>query len=875
MMFDLEKEIKKWRKSLNKNGILEEGQIAEMESHLLDVMEHSKNEGYSSKEALEQAVKEIGEVFMIQKEFGKSVNKCIESSGSSYAYSLIVHYIKTGLRIFKRNIGFSTINTLGLAFAIAASILSYVIISNELSYDKYNDNAEDIYRIIYDRKTGDSELRSAVSPLPLGPYLKNNFAQVSDFTRYTTAYNKLLLTYEDKSFNEEKGVYADPGFANIFDLKFVEGNTQNILNDKSSIILTQSTARKYFGNESALGKQMLLEGSFELIVRGVIQDPPDNSHLKYNFILPFKLQEQWGLDFDNWENWGYSYTYIMLKPNSNVESFASSIKNIVHDHLSENENTISLQRLDEIHLDNTVAFDGYADIGSMEVIFLLIGITIIVLVSAIINFVNLSSVRVFRRAGEIGMRKALGASRKQVILQMLGETFILILFSTMFALLIAWYVLPYINSLQQTLLKINIFSPEVIFLLGVLVLVLTILAGGYPAILLSSFGSVKAIKGRTNISLKGPLFRKSLSVVQFVLAIFLLTSAAFINEQFDLLTNSQLGISKENIICSQLKADSRNRYEVLKTQIKEIPGVKSVTSAADISPVYHKSLEDVDWIGKDEELSGVVYTGYVDYGYIETFDLKMSSGRPFDDSRLTDKTSSYIINESAAKLIGEDVLGKSISVEGVPGEIIGVVKDYKFMSLYYEIKPLILCIRPNWRNVVFVKVETSGEEQLVVDEISNRWSSLFPNIPFEYTFYDKYLETQYSKEEIQRNLFTVFAILALIISVMGTWGFFSFMAEQKTKEIAIRKVLGSSIFQIIGRITKEYLYMILISVGLSWIVTYYYIDKWLESFAYRVDMNPEVFLVTAVIGIAILLGAISIKALQKAVMNPIESIKSE
>jgi len=879
-MFLIEKEIKGWKHNLIKSGSFEEGQASEIESHLRDEIDTLIAKGFSNEEAFNRAKENVGNNFDLEREYSQINNRKNNFLDKKYrdkyyAVSLLFHYMKIGVRILRRNLSYSFINIFGLSLGIAAAIISFVVIGNEFSYDDYHKNSDNIYRLVYERHLPGNTIQSVVSPFPLGPALKNQFAEVDEYTRYTKAYGKLLLKYNDISINEDNGAYADPGYLKMFDHDFIEGSSETALDDLNSIILTETTANKYFGEKSALGKLMLMEGKFEFIVSGVIKDVPANSHLKFNFLMPFALQERWGADLTDWNNWGYAYSYIKLNPDYNTELFSAKIENIVQTHLPDNSDKVYMQPLKEIHLNDGYAYDGFADIGSYDLIYIILGITLIILFSAVINFINLTSARAVKRMNEVGLRKAIGASKKQIVLQLIGETFVMILASTLLAVAVIHYALPLINQMQGKSIEVDYLSTPVMLFLGMSAIMLSVIAGGYPALLISSFRTINALKNNSTMNSNKSVFRRTLVMVQFVLALFLLTSSFFINNQFDLLMNNELGYNSENIICAQLKAESRSRYESLKTSLANIGGIKSISSAADYSPVYQKTTAVIDWEGKDYNSNEYVYQGFVDFGYLETLNLQLLEGRDFDQNRISDETEAYIINEKAASLFGfKSAPGNPLSVEGVPGNIIGVVKDYQFMSLHFEIAPLILCVRPAWRNVVFIKISSENSPEVITD-IEQSWASLFPDIPFEYTYYDEQLAGQYSQERRLRDLFSFFALLALTISITGVWGFFSYIAEQRSKEIAIRKVLGGSVIGIVKNMVQQYFYIVLISTVIASGASYFFMEYWLQNFANKIELELIVFVISAAIGISLLLAAVVSKALQKALANPVDSIKNE
>jgi ABC-type antimicrobial peptide transport system permease subunit len=749
--------------------------------------------------------------------------------------------------------------------------LIYLWVNDELSYDKFNEDGENIYRVVENQFYAGGEIFPvAVTPGPLAKTLNDNYPEIESSLR--VKYNERNLRYKDNIQNE-RVLLADSNFFNFYSYPLIKGDENKVLKDYYSIVLGEETALKYFGNEDPVGKQMQLD-DFNVIVTGIMKTVPSNSHLQFDIVVPFELLRIEG----NYLNWGTNsyYTYVKTIKNAGISILNEKIKNVIKENNEGSSIEIYLQPLYDIHLysGNKFAADiqGNGDIVQVNTFSI---IALFVLLIACINFMNLSTARSTKRAREVGMRKVVGAYRHQIIRQFFIESIVTAFISLFFSILIVYLTLPFFNDLSGKEILFNEINVNMFLIFFVLALVTGIFSGVYPALYLSSFKPVKVLKNTDGASKGGAIFRKTLVILQYSLSIILIISTITVYNQLEYMQNKKLGINKENIVYFRISSDIQNKKETLKTEMLKNPGVLSLAVSTEVPTHYGSSTSDFDWDGKNQDNEVLFHFTGVDEDYPETFGVEITYGRFFEKNRLSD-TSGIIINEAALKIIGyDDPVGKRLNMWGDDFTIIGVTKDFHFKKLNKKIEPLVMRKFKDWDdNTMFAKISGSNIQH-TLKFMENTFNEFPPEDPFEYIFLEESFDNLYKAEMRLGRLFTSFSVLAIMISCLGLFGLASFMAEKRTKEIGVRKVLGATITNLTMLLSKEFTKWVILSNIVAWPVAWYFMNQWLQDFAYRIEFPLWIMPLSglAALGIAVL--TVSFQTVKASLSNPIKAIKYE
>jgi ABC-type antimicrobial peptide transport system permease subunit len=749
--------------------------------------------------------------------------------------------------------------------------LIYLWVNDELSYDKFNEDGENIYRVVENQFYAGGEIFPvAVTPGPLAKTLNDNYPEIESSLR--VKYNERNLRYKDNIQNE-RVLLADSNFFNFYSYPLIKGDENKVLKDYYSIVLGEETALKYFGNEDPVGKQMQLD-DFNVIVTGIMKTVPSNSHLQFDIVVPFELLRIEG----NYLNWGTNsyYTYVKTIKNAGISILNEKIKNVIKENNEGSSIEIYLQPLYDIHLysGNKFAADiqGNGDIVQVNTFSI---IALFVLLIACINFMNLSTARSTKRAREVGMRKVVGAYRHQIIRQFFIESIVTAFISLFFSILIVYLTLPFFNDLSGKEILFNEINVNMFLIFFVLALVTGIFSGVYPALYLSSFKPVKVLKNTDGASKGGAIFRKTLVILQYSLSIILIISTITVYNQLEYMQNKKLGINKENIVYFRISSDIQNKKETLKTEMLKNPGVLSLAVSTEVPTHYGSSTSDFDWDGKNQDNEVLFHFTGVDEDYPETFGVEITYGRFFEKNRLSD-TSGIIINEAALKIIGyDDPVGKRLNMWGDDFTIIGVTKDFHFKKLNKKIEPLVMRKFKDWDdNTMFAKISGSNIQH-TLKFMENTFNEFAPEDPFEYIFLEESFDNLYKAEMRLGRLFTSFSVLAIMISCLGLFGLASFMAEKRTKEIGVRKVLGATITNLTMLLSKEFTKWVILSNIVAWPVAWYFMNQWLQDFAYRIEFPLWIMPLSglAALGIAVL--TVSFQTVKASLSNPIKAIKYE
>jgi len=723
------------------------------------------------------------------------------------------NYLKTALRNIKRHKGYSLINIVGLAVGMACCILILLWVQDELSFDRFHENADGIYRVLQDINFADHSTTWAITQGPLGPSLKEDFPEIINATRITG--RGLRLTYNDKSYDEGVSM-ADGSIFEMFTFPLVKGDPATALSDPFSIVLTEEMAAKYFGDEDPIGKTIKANNQWDFQVTGVMKNVPSNSHLEFDFLIPFIFGRELNYTVDRWGNSQFR-TYVQLAKGVPAQEVIQKISGYLFEKPTiEKDARLNLQPLTRIHLYSNYEYDSAH--GDITYVTLFSLIAFFILLIACINFMNLATARSGNRAKEIGMRKVSGANKADIIRQFYGESTLLAFISLLLAVVLVWLLLPVFNNLAAKELSLDI-TGNLSILLGLLcIAILTgIISGSYPAFFLSAFQPVMVLKGLRLSSSKGSLFRKTLVVFQFSLTILLIICTIGVYDQLNYMRNRKLGYDKEHMIYFGMRGDMREKFDTVKNELLQNPNILGVTAASNVPTYgYYFSNSLWRWEGQNPDEETLMRAVLIDFDYFKTFGMEITEGRSFSKEFPTDATEAIMVNEEAVKAMGmESPIGKRLSLQDENFKIIGVVKNYHFRSLQQEIEPLILVYYPSYCRVLFARLKSDQIPQ-TIGYIENAWKKFAPGYPFNYRFLDEALDRLYRSEQRIGTLFRYFSILAILISCLGLLGLASFMAEQRTKEIGIRKVLGATASNIVALLSKEFTKWVIVANTVSY-----------------------------------------------------------
>lgn len=779
--------------------------------------------------------------------------------------NLISHYITIGFRTLLKNAGYSFINIAGLAIGLTAFILIFLWVRTELSYDRFNAKADHIYRVVENQYYANNELFPvAVTPGTLGPHLKENFPDIVNATRMIPM--TFLFRCNDLSFNES-GLMVDPAFLEMFSYTFSKGDAKTALSKVENLVITESLAKKYFGDEDPIGKVFRFQNN-DFVVTAVLHDVPETSHLKFGYLFSYEAYKKFGWTFPDVWNSNNSYTYVLLRENANDKDVTAKISDVLTKHDVTYKVDIFLQPLTSIHLHSKFTADigGHGDIQYVY-IFSLAGIFILVI--ACINFMNLSTARSAKRSKEVGMRKAIGAQRIQLIRQFLAESTLLSFLALGIALVMVEVLLPAFNTISGKQIEFHPLSNNMLITLVAVTLITGFIAGSYPALFLSGFKTVNVLKGAMKTGTGAARFRKILVVAQFSISILLITGTLVVYNQLEFIRNKKLGFEKKNIISFRASA-VRGKFKDFKNELVNSKSVSAATISSNNLTYVGSSGADFDWEGKQPGQEVLLHTLAVDPDFMETFQIEMAEGRDFSNEIASD-SSAVLLNEEAVRQIGlEDPLNKRW---GQSGKIIGIVKDFHFKSVHEKIEPIVIYNDIGFGNV-YVKIKDANFQQRLAD-IESIYKKFAPDTPFEYTFLDDDFDLLYRTEQRTGELFNYFAFIAIFISCLGLFGLVMFTTEQRTKEIGVRKVLGASISSVVSLISIDFIKLILIANIIAIPASWYMMNKWLEGFAYHVDLHWLTFAVAAASSIVIAWMTMAYQSIRAAATNPVKALRTE
>jgi putative ABC transport system permease protein len=770
------------------------------------------------------------------------------------------NYLKVALRNIRRNKKYSLINLIGLTAGIACSLFIFVYVLNEFSYDRFHNHIESIYQVL----SHTDVKNNSVTPVPLGPVLENEFPEIEKMTRYHWMWGETIVSHGNKTFAENGLRLADPSFFTIFAFSLLKGDPQTALSGTQSIVISEETARKYFADKDPMGKILTINHEHDFVVTGVMADVHHNSTLQFDMVIPIEFNisnfESWYMDWNNL----FVYTFIQCRKGYKADELNEKIIGTSTKHGGMENMTLSVLPFADRH------FFFFAD---KQTVYAFMTVALFILFIACFNFMNLATARSTKRAGEIGMRKIVGAHRKQIIYQFLGESLLLTLIAGCLAVLLFVFLFPIFQTITGK--EINVSYASVLWCSVAISILTGLAAGSYPALFLSQFKVMNVLKGASLSGSRGRGLRKGIVTVQFALSIFLILGMCVVYQQAEYLQNKDLGYNRENIVSIPMGGGSEQYYQVFKNELQKNPGIAGVTGTAAAMPFVNWRIHAFHWQGKDPEAKISISFNVVDYDFIETLHMNMIEGRSFADESFSENSFSLIVNEEMAKLMGTDlVLGAPLTRGDQPGTIVGIVENFHFNPLRYHIEPLVLQLDPREIDNVLIRIHP-GDIASALSFIEDTWKEVIPHYPFGYSFLDRDYDSSMFSLKRTGYLLAAFSVLAVIISCLGLFGLSSYAVEQRNKEIGIRKVLGASIPSIVKHVSKEFVTLLTIANILIWPVAYYVMSTWLRSFAYRTNIEWWTFLLVGGLTMCIAFLTVSVQSVKAAVANPVESLRCE
>ncbi|MBD2699231.1 ABC transporter permease [Spirosoma sp. BT702] len=801
---------------------------------------------------------------------------------------MLRNYLLIAFRNLRKHKAFSFINIVGVAVGLACFLLIALYVKDELSYDRYNTKADRIYRVTrtFLSSEGTASLKLAQAAPPFGPLIKQDFPEAEEVVR--TIDNGGLIRYGEHSFNEDEVFFAEANLFKVFDFKLTSGNPNYALVNPFSIMFSRPMAEKYFGKENPMGKIVRINDQFDLTVTGVFEPLPNQAHFHPNFLVSFSTFNDnriYGAEQlrTNWGNNSFN-TYMLLKPGIDPKRIEAAFPAFQNKHIPAGDGSkpstwsvLNLQNVADIHLYSHTDSE-VEPTGDISYIYLFSAIGLFILLIACINYMNLATARSAGRAKEVGMRKVVGALRTQLISQFLSESFVLVVFALVIAILLVVLGLPALNDFTNKKLALHqLLDPVFLTILLSITLLTGLVAGSYPAFFLTSFRPLGVLKGQIASNLRSGKLRQVLVVTQFAIAIALIISTAIVYNQMKYIQDYRLGYAKDQVLIIYDVSDSTTNHETLKEQLIQTGSVRDVGRSSRIPS--GRLLDSQGAMAMKGDTMAPVKINLrglrVDYDFIPAYQIQMAAGRNFSRNYSTD-TSMVVLNETAVRQLGwtpEQAIGKPFQYGRAKGQIIGVTKDFHFESLHQQMAALAMVMSTedfNW-----LSIPLKGDVPTAVKNVESVWKRFFPGRPFDYQFLDERFGRLYAREQTQQTLFSVFAGIAILISCLGLFGLSMFMAEQRTKEIGIRKVLGASEISLVALFSKDFMKLVLVALVIASPVAWYAMHNWLNDFAYRTDIHWWVFVLAGGLTVLIALLTVSFQSVKAALTNPIKSLRSE
>ncbi len=808
---------------------------------------------------------------------------------------MLRNYFKIAFRNLMKYRFISFINLFGLTVGLTCCFLILAYILNELSYDKYNRNANNIYRVtrlFRNPQTGAPTLNLGTIAPPFAPLLKHDFQDIRQITRLID-FSPAPMRYEEKKFNEQGVFFVDEHFFELFNVDVIKGDPAKALNDPFSVMLTEEMAKKYFGNEDPMNKIIKANNQFNLKVTGIYKALPANSHIHPAIMVSFNtLRDSAVYGEENLRtNWGNNsfFTYILVPDNFDPRKMEAEFPAFLDRYMHEDDGkfktsagtALNLQKLTDIHLRSHLDYEAEEN-GDIKRVYIFSAIALFILLIACINYMNLSTARSALRAREIGIRKAIGAQRKEIILQFLSESIIVSWMAMILALALTWLVLPWLNKLSGQQLAIGILLHlKILLAFGLAPFIVGVLSGIYPALFLSSFQPVKVLKGLFKAGGANISFRKVLVTAQFAISIVLIISTAVVFRQLRFMQEESVGFDREHIVTLSYNGSLNDKFDAYRNEMLANSNIRNLSRSSRI-PTGRLLDEMGTKINLGDSMAPAntdIKFVWVDQDFISTYGIKVLAGRGLSKEFGAD-TSAFLVNEAAVKALGlksnENAIGKDIEYGRRKGKLVGVFNDFHFESMHQKIVPMILFVPTNPDSYGRISVKIAGNNiPAALASIEATWQKFLPDIPYEYNFLDENFEKLYKSEEKQSVVFTTFSCIAIFIACLGLFGLSAFAITQRIKEIGIRKVLGASIRNIVALLSKDFLKLVAISALIAFPVAWYAMHNWLQDFAYRIHLSWWIFIAAGIIAALVALATISFQAVRAALANPVKSLRTE
>ena len=911
-MFDLEKAIKKWRNSLNANESLEDGVKEEFECHLRDKIEYLIDMGNSEEKAFEEAREKIGTSQILGTEYYRQTTRRLSGrppwEKNRWMPTLLLNYLKIGLRKIKRQKIYSFINVVGLAVGLACCAVIILYVTNELTYDSFHPDVDRIFRVGTHRISQVGEHTFVTTPAPLAPELKASYPQVEHAIRIVPPYenaDNVLVVRNQKHFFEDRVFFVDNAIFQVFHIPFLQGNPQTALTDPNTVVITEGMAQKYFGDDfrdgSILDRILQIEIDYDTgtvesqdyRVTGIVKNAPANTHFKYDILLsmPTMISNLPSFETD-WMNPKPKYTYVKLYPQMNVSEFEKQIQRaaaIAANAYTERFNRTQklyeyfLQPVARIHMHSRLGNELESP-GNWDYLYIYSIVAFLILLIGCMNFINLSAALSTTRIQEVGLRRVVGAQSRQLIGQFLGESFLITLLAFAVGIGLISLLLNPFNRMAGTELSMSdLTQPFVVFSLLALLILVAVGSGGYPAFILTALKPVLILQGKAIASSRGTVLQRFLVVGQFAISIFLVICTLTVFKQHDFMRGRALGLDLDQKLLLRVKSNMnhlRRDYEAIKQDFLQHPSILGATVSSRVpgdrsGDGYYLTPRDGDFQNAPRCKAITV-----DYDFIRQYGIQMVEGRAFDRNLGNDEAEAYVINLAAVKRLGfsspEEALGKRFMAHyhRITKRIVGVTDDFHFVGMHDAVEPYILDIENSLFSTISLSIRVEKMKDMMAF-VEKKWNAHFPGVPFEYSFLDENFDRLYRYEEQMSKLLGILTSLGFVIACLGLFGLASFIVRRRTKEIGIRKVLGASTADIISMLSRKFVLLILASIVVAFPLAYFAMNKWLQDFAFRVELTGVVFVITAAGALVIALATISLQGIRAASANPVNSLRNE
>jgi putative ABC transport system permease protein len=786
------------------------------------------------------------------------------------------NYLVIAFRNIFRHFSVSSMNLAGLSLGLACSMLIFLWVTDELSFDRFHKNADRLYRVEEDQHYSNGTYHVQVTPWPSGPVWRAQIPEIMQACRITSP-GSFLITRNEKSFYEEKGSAVDSTFFEMFSFDLISGDAKNVLTEPGSIVISVEMASKYFGSQDAVGKTLLVNNKEVFQVTGIMKKMPSNSSIDQDFLIPFDYMKKSQWYSDEWGNNSIT-TYVMLRPYVDTRQVNDKLTKIVRQHNPQSTTDFVIEPIVRVHLFSYWGF-GHKP-GAILNIWIFSSIALLVLIIACINFMNLSTARSIARAKEIGLRKVNGAHRNNVLLQFFGESLLMAAISMIIAFILIMLLLQPFNRISGKVFHVSdLLTLRFVAGMAVITLLTGLLAGTYPAMVLSGFEPINTLKGVFSSSSTGTTFRRISVTVQFILSIILITGTIVIYNQLHLMQGQKLGYEKENLLYLQLRGDLKKSYPMIKEELLHEPYVKSITAGLDQPGHIGSNSDNASWEGKSPDVDILVSMSSVDFDFVETMGIEMKAGRSFSKNYPSDvkhdSSANFLINEQMEKIMGmENAVGARLRFGSV-GTVVGVMKDFNFESLHNKIEPLAISMwgQQFW-NFMYIRINP-GNLPETIKQLEKAWKRIMPAYPFEYHFVDQDFDNMYRTEIRMKTLMNYFALFAILIAAIGLFGMATYTVEQRTREVGIRKALGAPPRTIFRLFTWQFLQLLVLATIISVPVAWYLLSNFLKNYSYHTRLNAWIFALAASITLLVAFAAISYQTIRAIRTNPAETLKHE